>query len=1046
MPTPVGVARQFLAEAAAAVLDDAVGVAKRRSHSQTTSMHIVSALLALPSSTLREACTRARSCAYSPRLQFRALELCVGVALDRVSVSKSAVDEPPISNSLMAAIKRSQANQRRHPETFHLYQQQLNSNPQNPPSISAVKVELKHFIMSILDDPIVSRIFGDAGFRTQEIKLAILNPLTISGFSSTSYRPPPLFSCSVTDFEQNKRHHSFPFSEIAATSDKTDDNSRRIGEIISKKNHRNPLLIGVYASDSYTNFADSLKRGETGVLPTEIDRLNLVSIENEISEWTNGNPSKEPIELKFKQVDEMVEDCQGSGIILSCGDFKKFVDVESLDIVNNIVSNLKRLLINRVGKLWLIGFLAGDDDYKKLLERFPSIEMDLDLHLLPITSSSSSSIGGKCFQSSLMRSFVPFGGFFSMPSELESQCTTTTTATKPSNFFCNSCNEKYEQEVSVITKGGVSTDSVSDRQSVVNLPSWLQISECETSKRSHTVEAKEDKTVFDARVAALQRKWSDICKKLHSSSASQENIPIPSFLHLPLRKDTAVAGSLINRSRTDDLNRCMPKQNIPELAVDAQTSSPFQQKMSSDLSLATDLTLGTGYGSAEEYRRKPNLQEDYYNLHEKTKTPSEVSQSSSCSRNLEKQMYCAKELEPEWKLVAKKVYWQMEAIQTISRTVSRCKSGNRRDIWVGFMGPDKIGKRKIAASISEIVFGTKNESFLSLDLSHQGMIISPSNSVVDFYDSKYHKPKNGSGRKMIIDYLAEEISKNPNSVVLLENVDKADIVVQNSLSQAVKTGKITDARGRGINVNNTIFILASTLVRKGSSQDPSFGKGAACEFSEEKILQAKNFQMQIVLASVGDGIHHTNKNMANVSVSNKRKSIDEESGKAEEVSKRARNKKSRSTVIDLNLPVEEDTDDDDVIDDDDDDVIDDGAWFEELHEHVDENVTFKAFEFDSLAWKILKEIDVRLKKLAGVRVWLEIDREVMLQIVAAGFLVECEKAMGDWIEQVLCLSIDKAIQRCSVASDVVVKLVHCDGLAVETQATGVCLPARINVK
>ncbi|EYU45978.1 hypothetical protein ABFS82_04G084800 [Erythranthe guttata] len=1034
MPTPVGVARQFLAEAAAAVLDDAVGVAKRRSHSQTTSTHIVSALLALPSSTLREACTRARSCAYSPRLQFRALELCVGVALDRVSVSKSAVDEPPISNSLMAAIKRSQANQRRHPETFHLYQQQLNSNPQNPPSISAVKVELKHFVMSILDDPIISRVFGDAGFRTQEIKLAIINPLTITRFSSTSYRPPPLFSCSVTDFEQNKRRHGFPFSEIAATADKPDDNSRRIGEIISKKNHRNPLLIGVYASDSYRNFADSLKRGETGALPNEIDRLNVVSIENEISECTDGNPSKEAMESKFKQVDEMADDCQGSGIILSCGDFKKFVDAESLDIVNNIVSNLKRLLIDRVGKLWLIGFLAGDDDYKKLLDRFPSIEMDLDLHLLPITSSSSP-IGGKCFQSSLMRSFVPFGGFFSMPSELESQCTTTT---KPSNFFCNSCNEKYEQEVSVIIKGGVSTDSVSDRQSVVNLPSWLQISECETSKRSHTVEAKEDKSVFDARVAALQRKWSDICKKLHSSSASQENIP--SFMHLPLRKDTAVAGSLLNRSRTDDLNHCMSKQNIREHAVNAQNSSPFQQKMSSDLSLATDLTLGIGYGSAEECRRKPNL-------HEKAKTPSEVSHSSSsCLRNLEKQIYHSKELEPEWKLVAEKVYWQMEAIQTISRTLSRCKTGNRRDIWVGFMGPDKIGKRKIAASISEIVFGRKNESFLSLDLSHQGMIISPSNSVVDFYDSKYHKPKNGSGRKLIIDYLAEEISKNPNSVVLLENVDRADIVVQNSLSQAVKTGKITDARGRGINVNNTIFILASTLVQKGSSQDPPFGKGAACEFSEDKILQAKNFQMQIVLATVGDGIHHTNKNTANVSVSNKRKSIGDESSKADEASKRARNRISRSTVIDLNLPVEEDTDDDDDVVDDDDDVIDDGAWFEELHEHVDENVTFKSFEFDSLARKILKEIDVRLKKLAGGRVWLEIDREVMLQIVAAGFLADCEKAMGDWIEQVLCPSIDKAIQRCGVASDVVVKLVHCDGLAVETPATEVCLPARINVK
>lgn len=122
MPTPVSTARQCLTDEAARALDDAVSVARRRSHSQTSSLHAVSALLSPPSSTLRDACARSRSSSYSPRLQFRALELSVGVSLDRLPTAKG-VDDPPVSNSLMAAIKRSQANQRRHPETFHLYQQ-----------------------------------------------------------------------------------------------------------------------------------------------------------------------------------------------------------------------------------------------------------------------------------------------------------------------------------------------------------------------------------------------------------------------------------------------------------------------------------------------------------------------------------------------------------------------------------------------------------------------------------------------------------------------------------------------------------------------------------------------------------------------------------------------------------------------------------------------------------------------------------------------------------------------------------------------------------
>lgn len=69
-----------------------------------------------------------------------------------------------------------------------------------------------------------------------------------------------------------------------------------------------------------------------------------------------------------------------------------------------------------------------------------------------------------------------------MPSELEKP---STTAAKPLTL-CNSCNERYEQEVSDVRKG-VSTDLVADKKSV-NLPSWLQVGECETSKRSHTVE------------------------------------------------------------------------------------------------------------------------------------------------------------------------------------------------------------------------------------------------------------------------------------------------------------------------------------------------------------------------------------------------------------------------------------------------------------------------------------------------------------------------------------------------------------------------------
>ncbi|KAI3705030.1 hypothetical protein L1987_75260 [Smallanthus sonchifolius] len=171
MPTPVNIARQCLSPEAIQILDEAVSVAHRRCHAQTSSLHAVSALLSPPSSPLREACGRARNSAYSSCIQSKALELCLGAALDRLPSTPKRLEEPPVSNSLMAAIKRSQANQRRQPENFHLYQQTATWSP------STVKVELQNLIMSILDDPVVSRVFGESGFRSSDIKLSILRPV-----------------------------------------------------------------------------------------------------------------------------------------------------------------------------------------------------------------------------------------------------------------------------------------------------------------------------------------------------------------------------------------------------------------------------------------------------------------------------------------------------------------------------------------------------------------------------------------------------------------------------------------------------------------------------------------------------------------------------------------------------------------------------------------------------------------------------------------------------------------------------------------------------
>uniref|UniRef100_A0ACD6ALW6 Uncharacterized protein n=1 Tax=Avena sativa TaxID=4498 RepID=A0ACD6ALW6_AVESA len=356
MPTPVAAARQCLSPAAVTALDAAVLSARRRAHAQTTSLHLISALLAPPAPPLlRDALARARSAAYAPRVQLKALELCFAVSLDRLpsassSSSSASADEqePPVSNSLMAAVKRSQANQRRNPDTFHFYHQAATA--QAP---AAVKVELSQLLLAILDDPVVSRVFGDAGFRSGDIKLAILRPappMPMLGRLPTRSRPPPLFLCSFAAADDADA----PSPAAGATGE---ENLRRIGEVLARG--RNPMLVGVGAASAAADFAAASPYRILPVGPASIDQTDLT-----VAGAT-------------------------SGLIISIGDLKDLVpdDGGLQEMGRRVVTEVTRLLETRTaGRVWVMGWSATYETYLTFLSKFPLLDKDWELQLLPITA------------------------------------------------------------------------------------------------------------------------------------------------------------------------------------------------------------------------------------------------------------------------------------------------------------------------------------------------------------------------------------------------------------------------------------------------------------------------------------------------------------------------------------------------------------------------------------------------------------------------------------------------------------------------------------
>ncbi|MFQ6668999.1 hypothetical protein Gotur_034426 [Gossypium turneri] len=1117
MPTPVSVARQCLTPEAAHALDEAVRVARRRGHAQTTSLHAVSALLSLPSSPLRDACARARNAAYSPRLQFKALELCLSVSLDRVPSSQLSND-PPVSNSLMAAIKRSQANQRRQPENFHLYR---DMSQHNPSSISCVKVELQHLMLSILDDPVVSRVFGEAGFRSSEIKLAIIRPLpNLLRYSRP--RGPPVFLCNLENSDpgyENTRFpchggFSFPFPGFASFYG-GEENCRRVGEVLARR--RNPLLVGVCANDALANFTDCLDQKKDGLLVKGISGLNIICIQNYISKCTtNQGFNKGEMDLKFEEMGREIEG-SGSGLVVNYGDLKNLVSDKSEkdddddddddddkvvdeDGISYVVGQLTRLLQVYGGKLWLLGAATSYQTYLRFLSRFPSVEKDWDLQILPITSVRNS-LAQSYPKSSLMESFVPFGGFFATPSESKGSLSSSYQHLPR----CHLCNEKCEQEVIAISKGGFNVSVADQCQST--LPTWLQMTELGANKG---LDLKiKDGQFLNTMVAGLQKKWDNICQRLHhthpgSESKTYEESPsfptVMGFHFVQDKKENAHGHSNDNRNAPPDEKMSTSLSENPSSIVSKTRNGSVLHKLwekpskggvfeaiepispcslsnssggdvsqaspTSVTSVTTDLGLGLCSVSSSNTLMKPSNQnhaglgEDFPGC-----LPANVDANNgnisghpSQSSSTFSPDFCGKLNPSDFKklftAVTKRVGWQNEAASVICQTVAngrarteKCHGASQRgDIWLNFCGPDRCGKRKIALALADIVYGSR-ENFIGMDLSCQDGGLMHTQLLFNSQEVNYDLRFRG---KTVVDYIAEELSKKPLSVVFLENVDKADIQVQSCLCQAIRIGKFSDSHGREVSTSNAIFVTTSTLAKETQ---------VVCHkqhTSEDKILGAKGWPLQIVIKHddniIGQDLKlpvTTRKSISKQGFLNKRKLIGShetlEQHEMMEITKRAN--RTSSLNLDLNIPAEEsevqDTDDATV----DNDWVDESPmhWLQDFFGQSVKNVVFKPFDFDALAEELWDDINQSFCKSIGAGCLLEIESKAMEQLVAVAYVSDEKRVVRDWVEQVLSKGFAEVKKKYKFNAHTVVKLVPYDALTSEEQTLGlgVCVPPKV---
>ncbi|CAA7062384.1 unnamed protein product [Microthlaspi erraticum] len=945
--------QQTLTPEAATVLNQSISEAARRNHGQTTPLHVAATLLASPAGYLRRACIRSHPNSSHP-LQCRALELCFSVALERLpTATATPANDPPISNALMAALKRAQAHQRRGcPE-------------QQQQPLLAVKVELEQFIISILDDPSVSRVMREASFSSPAVKATIEQSL-----SNNSSNPTPIPSVSSVGLNfrpggvspMNRNTYLNPRLQQNASAQsgqvKSDD-VERVMEILGRAKKKNPVLVG--DSEPVRVIREILKKIDAG----EVDNPSVKS--SKVIHFEEINSDKA---LRIRELDGLLEtriknsDPGGGGVILDLGDLKWLVEQPSstqppatlsVEVGRTAVAELRRLLEKFEGRLWFIG-TATCETYLRCQVYHPSMETDWDLQAVSVAAKApASGVFPRLVNNlgSSAQSFTPSKSF--VPAKRRLKC-------------CPECSQSYERELSEIesTSQEVKPEVAQPKQ----LPQWL-------------LKVKPVDRIPQAKVEEVQKKWNDACVRLHPSFHNKNERIVPIPIPIPLTTSSYGPNMLLRQPLQPKLH---PNRELRERIHLKPVSTLVAEPVQTDLVLGRTEDLEKD-GDARVVRDFLGCisSEPVQNNNDKISVMQKENLENSLDIDLFKKLL---------KGMAEKVWWQNDAASAVAATVSQCKLGNGKrrgvvskgDVWLLFSGPDRVGKRKMVSALSSLVYGT-NPTMIQLG----------------------SRQETGDGShnirgKTVLDRIAETVKKSPFSVILLEDIDEADMLLRGSIKRAMDRGRICDSHGREISLGNVIFVMTASWHAKATSfgDDEAKLRGLASESWRLRLSVRERFGKRRASWLCSD---------------------------EERLTKPKTEHGSSGLSFDLNLAAAADTTDDGgsyntsdlTTENDQEEQGFSGKMslqcvpfaFHELVSRVDDAVAFRAVDFGAVRRKISETLSERFARVVGESLSIEVEDEALQRILSGVWLGQTE--LEEWIEKAVVpvLSQLKARVSCS---------------------------------
>ena len=155
--------------------------------------------------------------------------------------------------------------------------------------------------------------------------------------------------------------------------------------------------------------------------------------------------------------------------------------------------------------------------------------------------------------------------------------------------------------------------------------------------------------------------------------------------------------------------------------------------------------------------------------------------------------------------IHEKIIDQVEAVKTVAEAIRRARAGlkdPKRPIGsFMFLGPTGVGKTELAKVLAEVLYGSQ-EALIRLDMSE----FQEAHTVARLVGSPPGYVGFEEGGQ-----LTEKVRRQPFSIVLFDEIEKAHNDIFNLLLQILEDGRLTDGKGRTVDFKNTIIIMTSNL-------------------------------------------------------------------------------------------------------------------------------------------------------------------------------------------------------------------------------------------